>query len=114
MSNLPAPTIRRNHESREGGEACPPSAEQLIRATTTALTNCQIPISHSKISRIVRTYLHKVHDKGVPYLNFLLVNVQISAEQRCRIEDDLYRLTYADPTGETAARHVDRERGSAT
>ena len=70
------------------------TVEQLIRRAHNAQTVSAEKLSASKISRLVRGYL------GTHGLKSTVAMI------------DAYCLTYADPTGETAVRNIDRERGA--
>jgi hypothetical protein len=88
------------------------SAETLIKAAHIVLDNCGIRMSPSWVSRLVRTYKHRVERNGFPFIDFLANAVQLSAEQRrtaLQNPDIACVITYADPTGETAVRNVMRD-----
>lgn len=104
------PRIRSNHEDRDRGSDVP-TVEALIRETHAALAQAGIRMSHSKVTRTCRDYVNLVADKGVRFGTFLSNVVTIDAEQRNEFDAVYYRLTYADPTGETAVRNVDRRGG---
>lgn len=88
-----------------------PTVEQLIRETHAALEHAGVRLSPSKVTRTCRDYLNIVSDKGVTFGDFLANVVSLDALERRVFDSVYYRLTHADPTGETATRNVDRERG---
>lgn len=103
-------TIRPNHEGRDRGSAAP--TEIRIREVHRFLALNEIAMSPSKVVRIVRDYEHKVEGKGIDLLAFVLNNIEMRLE-RIRTDPEIMRwLTYADPTGETVAREIDRGRTS--
>jgi hypothetical protein len=68
-------------------------------------------MSPSKVSRLVREFKHRVEQNGFPFEEFLVNAVQVTAEQRRRLaaNPDIAKvIRYADPTGETAVRNVER------
>jgi hypothetical protein len=82
------------------------SAETLIKHAQKLLANCGIQMSASKISRLVRTFQHRVERNG-----FLINSVQLTAEQRRQAlanPDIAPVIAYADPTGEAAVNNVMR------
>lgn len=113
MPRVPAtpPHIRSNHEDRDRGRSAP-SVETLLRETQTQLDRAGIRMSPSKVNRLCRDYVNIVAGKGVSFGAFLANAVVLDASQRRAFDAVYYRLTYTDPTGETAARNVDRERGA--
>lgn len=103
---------RRNHE-RRGDNPARPNAEQLIRETQRILERFDVRFSPSKVSREVRTYLHRVADKGVPFALYLRNCIEMHQEAQQELDAAYDCLTYADPTGNAAARNIDRDRGAA-
>lgn len=82
-----------------------PMAESLIKAAHLVLENCNVRMSPSKVSRLVRDYQRHVAANGFPFLDFLVNAVQLTAEQRRQalMNPDIARvISYADPTGEAA------------
>lgn len=68
-------------------------------------------MSPSKVSRLVRQYKYRVEQNGFPFEAFLVNSVQMTEQQRRRLLADpavARVISYADPTGETAARNVDK------
>lgn len=115
MVRLPSsthPRIRSTHEDRGQGQSVP-TVEQLIRETHAALEEAGVSLSPSKVTRTCRDYLNIVSDKGVTFGEYLANVVSLDALERRIFDSVYYRLTHSDPTGETAARNVDRERGGA-
>lgn len=85
------------------------STETLIKDAHKLLTNCGIPMSPSKVSRLVRDFKQRVESNGYPFEAFLVNSVQLTADERRRAlaNPDIARaISYADPTGETAVSHV--------
>lgn len=110
-STIP-PRIRSNHEDR-GQRPDVPTVETLLRETHATLDRAGIRMSPSKVTRLCRDYVNTVADKGVSFGAFLANAVVLDASHRREFDEVYYRLTYVDPTGETAVRRVDRERGAA-
>ena len=105
--------IRSNHEDRDQGQGVP-TVEQLIRETHVVLEHAGVRLSPSKVTRTCRDYLNIVSNKkGVTFGEFLANVVSLDALERRVFDSVYYRLTHADPTGETATRNVDRELGGA-
>ena len=85
------------------------SAETLIKHAHRLLANCGIQMSPSKVSRLVRTFKHRVEGNGFPFEAFLVNSVELTAQQRRQAlaDPDIARvIAYADPTGETAVNNV--------
>lgn len=83
----------------------------MIRETHLILRNCGIPMSPANVSRLVRTYKSQVEPNGFPFVDYVVNTVEMTVMQRRVVADELTRVIgYADPTGETAARNVDRSR----
>lgn len=71
-------------------------------------------MSPRKVSRLVRQFEKRVERNGWSFFEFFANAVQLSADQRRQAlaDPDIARVfRYPDPTGEEAARNVDRERG---
>lgn len=86
------------------------SAENLVKHAHQLLTNCGIPMSPSKVSRLARQYKHRVENNGFPFEAFLANTVQMTTQQRQQLLTDPATarvISYADPTGESAPRNVD-------
>lgn len=103
-------TIRSKHEGRGQGSGVP-TVEALLRETHALVANLSVRMSPSNITRLVRDYTNLVAGKGVPFGTYLANAVALHADQRHAFDALYYRLSHADPTGEAAARNVDRERG---
>lgn len=88
------------------------SAETLIKHAHRLLQNCGIPMSPSKISRLVREYKHRVEQNGFSFEAFLVNSVELTAEQRRRAlaDPETARIFsyWSDPTGEDAVNNVMR------
>jgi len=109
---MTAPKIIKNHRRNYGnaetaGESRPQVAEQLIREARTILDRAGHNWSPSKMSRIVRGYLHQ-RGNGDAFGDY--IDTQIAMEmQRRVVADELRRVvSYVDKTGETAVRNVMR------
>ena len=105
-----APRDRPNHEGRETGGAT--TVEVLIRDANRILEYCGVTLSPSKVSRLARDYKRRVEPNGFSFARFLLNAVEMTAAQRAEAErhpDVIRVIAYADPTGEAAARNVDKE-----
>lgn len=106
------PRVRPNHEGRDTESA---SVERLVRDAHVILGNCGVSMAPSKVSKLVRTYKHRVEHNGFAFFTFLANAIQLDQQSRreALLNPEIVRvITYADITGETAARNVDRrERG---
>ena len=101
------PSIRRFHERRDEESVTP---ETLLRDASRLLEACGVVRSGSWLNRTIRDYL-SAPVVGMPFGVFLTARLELNALQRRRLAEraDLrYLLSYADPTGETAIRHVMR------
>jgi len=105
-----ARNIRSNHEDRAAEQV---SVETLIRYTHKVIERSGVRLSPSKVARTCRDYVNLVAGKGVPFGDYLANIVALNAYQRRQFDALYYRLTFSDPTGESAARNVDRERVTA-
>ncbi|TAM68155.1 MAG: hypothetical protein EPN48_11725 [Microbacteriaceae bacterium] len=68
--------------------------------------------TNSWVHRVSRDYA-RLAIQGTPVWLFVATRLALNAQERRRIaqdEDLRYVLTYADPTGETAVRHVMKDR----
>lgn len=68
----------------------------------------------AKVRRLVQAFQQRVEGNGFTFFDFLANSVQLDAETRHRAlaDPDVQRvIAYADPTGDTAVRHVMKERG---
>ena len=90
-----------------------PTVEALLRHTHAVIANTSVRMSPSKVTRLCRDYVNLVAGKGVPFGAYLANAVVLDAAERRTFDELYYRLSHADPTGESAARNVDRERGGA-
>lgn len=105
MSTTATPTgttMLRNHERSQDVEI------QRLTVETVRV----VGVGHSKASRLVRKYIATGARMGVHYLDWLLPQLALSVERRAQLEasDDYRRvLSYADPTGETAARQASKD-----
>lgn len=103
--------IRSCHEDRDQGQSVP-TVEQLIRETHAAIERAGVRLSPSKVTRTCRDYLNLVSGKGIGFGDFLANVVSLDAAERRVFDEVYYRLTHADPTGETAVRNVIRGGGA--
>lgn len=84
-----------------------PSVEALIRETHAILSRTGARLSPSKVARLCRDYVNLVAGKGVPFGTYLANAVALNVDQRHAFDEIYYRLSHADPTGESVARNVD-------
>lgn len=109
MTTLTAPQdIRRNHERRDSE-----SVQTRIVEAHAILDACDVHRSPSWVARTVRDYVAS-NLTGMPFGLFLAARMELNDAQKRRLAEraDLrYLLSYADPTGENAVRHVMKERG---
>lgn len=106
MPLAPQPSTRRNHVAED-------FKSSLIKDTRDLIHACGIHRGENWISRAVRAYLD-APVQGLPFGLYLAAKLELSHKQRAALvdrADSLYRLTYSDPTGNQAARNVDRELG---
>lgn len=85
------------------------SAETLINHAQRLLANCGIPMSSSKVSRLVRQFKRRVEGNGFPFEAFLINSIQLTSDQRRKAlqHPDIARvISYSDVTGETAVNNV--------
>lgn len=91
-----------------GGTTSAATPEILLRDATRLMASCGILRAPSWIRRIVRDYLRSPI-RGLLFGDYLAARLQLNAQQRRELEAQSelrYVLDYADPTGETAIRHV--------
>jgi hypothetical protein len=94
--------------SAAGGDT---STETLIRHAHKLLNNCGVPMSPSKVTRLVREFKRRVEHNGFPFEAFLVNSVQLTAEQRRRAlaDPDIAKVvSFPDPVGEEAVHNVMR------
>jgi hypothetical protein len=95
--------------------AVPPSPhpERLLRDAHLLLANCGVNLGVQRVTRMVRDYLAcGAAHSGWAFFDFLATQVQLTVEQRqeALANPAVARVIgYADPTGETAVRHVMQE-----
>lgn len=85
------------------------STESLIKTAHLIFDNCDINMSPSKVTRIVREYQYRVAQNGFSFFAFLANTVQLSIaqQQTALLNPDIARvISYADPTGERAVSNV--------
>lgn len=107
MLTQPAPRIRPLHEGR-GQKPGAPTVESLIRDTSAVLERIGVSMAPSKVIRLCRDYINIVANKDIAFVDYLANAVTLNASQRRAFDEEYYRLTHADPTGETAVRNVMR------
>lgn len=103
------PGLTATFDERRCSAAIP---DQMIQDTVDVLEALGAPRSRSWVMRTIRAW--QKSNIGLAFGDALLARLELSAEQRAlaAASSELrYLLEYRDPTGETAARHVDRERG---
>ncbi|SNC71561.1 hypothetical protein SAMN05445756_1538 [Kytococcus aerolatus] len=113
---MSAPTLTQNtpgkHETGDQGRSVP-GVESLIREAAALLQNAGMPVRPAKLHKLCRTYVNRVAGRGPSFGDFLANSIAMQAHEARRFDALYYRLTYADPTGETAARRADRRGGGA-
>ena len=88
--------------------------ELMVRAAHTALRECEVVISPSKVNRLVRRFAKAIGRQGMTFHEFLSDEANLSPRQRVQLvaNPDLARaIAYLDPVGETAVNRVKRQRG---
>lgn len=88
--------------------------DDLVRDANLLMQACGLVHSRSWISRTVRAYL-QTSMRGLSFAQVLAARLELNSRQRTELlarSQEFFTLCYADPTGETASRNVDRERGS--
>ncbi len=95
-----------------GGTATP-TKNELIAAARLILDNCGMPVSNSRIFRLVIDFQARWPcASGRFFFQHLASLVHLSAEQQrsaLRNPDIARAIAYADPTGETAVNNVMRK-----
>lgn len=105
-------TIPGIHETGDRGRSVP-TVEALIREAAPMLERAGVPMRPAKLHRVCREYVSRVAGRGPTFGDYLANAVALGAHERRRFDALYYRLTYADPTGEAAARRADRRGGGA-
>ena len=102
-------------------DAATGQTQGLIRLAHDLLDNLHLAMSPSRVSRLVRRYEACVAPTGWTFLEFFSTACTLTRQQqhlmRRLVLADPARaamLSYPDPTGETAARHVDDEKERST
>jgi hypothetical protein len=73
------------------------------------LANCGYPVGQSKVGRLVHRFERGGH--GYDFAGFIASSLVASGQRRALVADELRRVvSYSDPTGESAVRHVLRGR----
>ncbi|MFF5323943.1 hypothetical protein ACFY2Y_09465 [Janibacter hoylei] len=110
MDDLTAIRDRLNHESRTEGEDRPETAEQAVRLAHELLGRAGVTLSPSKVSRLARDYI--AARPPCTFRTYIARNAA-PAVATLPLPSRRHGLEWVDPTGETATRNVDRERGAA-
>lgn len=103
-----SPPAAQLHTTTTGGST---SAADLVEHAHRLLGNCGIPMSPSKVSRLVRDFKHRVEKNGFSFEAFLVNSVDLTNEQRLKAlanPESARVIAYADPTGELAVQRVMR------
>lgn len=109
LRSLTAPA-RSHHEDRAEGEARPETTEQAVRLAHELLAAAGVTLSASKVTRLCRDFLRA--EPPCTFRTYLSRNAA-PAVASLPLPPRRRGLEWVDPTGETAARNVDRERVSA-
>lgn len=86
--------------------------EQLTRIAHATLADCGMEMAPSKVSRLVRSFQHRVAGNGWSFFEFFAnATILTTAQRRQALANpDVARtIAYADPTGELAVANVMRE-----
>jgi hypothetical protein len=85
-----------------------PDRDRLIAAAHTVLSNCGFKSSASRVSRLVRDYERHAQGYGYDFGGFVANSVAAHGDRRrAVVAHELRRVvSYSDPTGEAAVRHV--------
>lgn len=108
MDDLTPTRDRLNHESRTEGEDRPETAEQAVRLANELLASVGVKLSPSKVSTLCRGFLRT--NPPCTFRDYLARNAA-PAVATLPMPPRRHGLEWVDPTGETATRNVDRERG---
>ncbi len=101
---------RLQHGGRDGDQARPDKAA-LIRETHAVFARFGVRVSHDRVTKLVGTYIRRVHANGYAFADYIAAQVAVSEVQRQVVSDELRKVvSYADPTGETAVANVVRVR----
>ena len=93
----------------------PAGIEDLKGIARTVLWNCGVDMGPSKIHRLCCKFVNRVHGNGFDFFDFLANQIELTTEQRrtALANPDVQRvIAYADPTGETAIRNIERATSS--
>lgn len=88
--------------------------QKLKQDTLTFFANCGLDYGPNKVNRLCVEYVGQPRRNGFTFAEFITTKVHLRAEQHraALANPDLHRrISYADPTGETAVNKVTRERG---
>lgn len=105
---------RLQHGGRDGDQARPEKAA-LIRETHAVFARFGVRVSHDRVIKLVQVYIRLVRPNGYSFADYIATQVAMTEVQRQLVADELRKVvSYADPTGETAAGNVDRSRQVVT
>ena len=83
----------------------------MIAQTGALLDKAGVHWSSSKVSRVVRGFVHQVQPNGDDFADYLATQLPVSKMQRGIVADELRKVTtYRDPVGEQAVHNVLRGR----
>ena len=88
--------------------------ERYNRIANATLDASGYTLGRSKVRRLVREFTSRVERNGFEFFEFFTNALLLDADTRRRalLNPDVARvITYADTTGETAARNADRDQG---
>ncbi len=103
---------RRIHGSAETGGESPQSVERLTAETRAVLDRFGVRWSGSKVSRVVRAYVHTVQGNRSTFADYVADQIMESEHQRRVVADELRKVTaHVDPVGERAVNNVLRSQG---
>jgi hypothetical protein len=84
-----------------------PDRDRLITAAHAVLGNCGFMVSASRVRRLVCDYERNAQGYGYDFGGFIANSVAPGDRRRVVVAQELRRVvSYSDPTGETAVRHV--------
>ncbi len=98
-------TMPGEYETGDRGRSVP-TVEALIRETAPVLDCAGVRVRPAKLHRWCREYVTRVAGRGPSWGDYLANAVTLHAQDVRRFDSLYYRLTYSDPTGETAVRRV--------
>lgn len=111
MSSQTLPRNLSSHEDRTEGEVRPCTAQEAVRQAHSILSGAGVTLAPSKVSRLARDFLRA--DPPCTFRSYMIRNAGASVGSLIAPGVRHHGIEWADPTGETAARNVDREQVSA-